>query len=51
MKQASLNFDLNLKITLKQAFLEQMDAVVPWDALVERIAPCYPEGRTGRPPF
>jgi IS5 family transposase len=25
--------------------------VVPWAALVELIAPYYPEGRTGRPPF
>jgi IS5 family transposase len=24
---------------------------VPWAALVERIAPYYPEGRNGRPPF
>ena len=28
-----------------------MEQVVPWAALVERIAPYYPEGRTGRPPF
>ena len=25
--------------------------MVPWAALVELIAPYYPEGRTGRPPF
>ena len=24
---------------------------MPWAALVELIAPYYPEGRTGRPPF
>jgi IS5 family transposase len=28
-----------------------MEKVVPWAALVELIAPCYPEGRTGRRPF
>jgi IS5 family transposase len=28
-----------------------MEHVVPWAALVELIAPFYPEGRTGRPPF
>lgn len=28
-----------------------MDQVVPWAALIELIAPYYPEGRTGRPPF
>ena len=51
MKQATLNLDLNLKKTRKREFLEQMEQVVPWAALVELIAPYYPEGRTGRPPF
>lgn len=51
MKQASLKLDLNVKKTRKQVFLEQMDEVVPWAALVELIAPYYPEGKTGRPPF
>ena len=47
----TLNLDLNAKITRKQVFLDQMDQVVPWAALVELIAPYYPEGKTGRPPF
>jgi IS5 family transposase len=51
MKQAALNLDLNVEKTRKREFLEQMEQVVPWAALVERIAPYYPEGRTGRPPF
>ena len=51
MKQATLNLNLNLKKTRKREFLEQMEQVVPWAALVELIAPYYPEGRTGRPPF
>ena len=51
MKQASLKLNLNVKKTRKQVFLEQMEQVVPWAALVERIAPYYPEGKTGRPPF
>ena len=51
MKQATLNLDLSAKITRKQVFLDQMDQVVPWAALVELIAPYYPEGKTGRPPF
>lgn len=51
MKQASLKLNLNVKKTRKQVFLEQMDQVVPWAALVELIAPYYPEGKTGRPPF
>ena len=51
MKQAILNLSLSLKKTRKQVFLEQMDQVMQWAALVELIAPYYPEGRTGRPPF
>ena len=51
MKQVALNLNLSVKKTRKQVFLEQMDQVVPWTALVELIAPYYPEGRTGRPPF
>ena len=51
MKQARLNLNLNAKKTRKQVFLEQMEQVVPWAALVELIAPYYPEGKTGRPPF
>ena len=51
MKQVALNLNLKLKKTRKQVFLEQMEQVVPWAALVELIAPYYPEGKTGRPPF
>ena len=43
--------DLNAKKTRKREFLEQMNEVVPWAALVALIAPYYPQGRTGRPPF
>jgi IS5 family transposase len=48
MKQASLKFNPNVKKTRKQVFLEQMEQVVPWAALVELSAPYYPEGKTGR---
>ncbi len=51
MKQTALNLNLNLKKTRKREFLEQMEQVVPWAALVELIGPHHPEGRTGRPPF
>jgi transposase, IS5 family len=51
MKQASLNLDLNVKKTRKQFFLQQMDQVVPWAALVELMAAYYPQCRTGQPPF
>lgn len=46
-----MKLNLNVKKTRKQVFLEQMEQVVPWDALIELIAPYYPEGKTRRPPF
>ena len=51
MKQAALNLDLHCKKTRKREFLEEMEQVVPWAELVSLIAPYYPEGRNGRPPF
>ena len=51
MKQAALDLNLSLKKTRKREFLEQMERVVPWAGLVTLIAPHYPEGRTGPPPF
>ena len=51
MKQAALELKLSVKKTRKREFLEQMERVVPWTELVALIAPYYPEGRTGRPPF
>ena len=51
MKQAALDLALGVKKTRKREFLGQMEEVVPWAALVELIAPYYPEGKTGRPPF
>ena len=51
MKQAALDLNLDLKKTRKREFLEQMEEVVPWAELVGLIAPYYPQGRSGRPPF
>ena len=49
MKQASLGLSLSAKKKLrKREFLEQTQRIVPWAA---RVAPYYPEGRTGCPPF
>jgi IS5 family transposase len=33
---------LSVKKTRKREFLDQMDKVFPWQALIELIAPCYP---------
>jgi hypothetical protein len=51
MKQASLKLNLEAIKTRKEVFLEQMELVVPRAVLVEVIAPYYPNGKTGRPPF
>ncbi len=47
-------FERWTKRTVKQVFLEEMLAVVPWDALVALVAlvtPHAPAGLTGRPPY
>jgi IS5 family transposase len=51
MKQIALTLQLATKKTRKREFLDQMNTVVPWADLVALIAPYYPEGRNGRPPF
>ena len=51
MKQSSFDLNLSTRKTRKQVFLQQMETVVPWAALVELITPYYSEGRNGRPPF
>src|SRR3990167_4386389 len=51
MKQSSLDLNLSTKKTRKQELLSQMNREVSWAALAELIAPYYPEGKNGRPPF
>jgi len=53
MNQLSLmtGFERSTKRTAKQQFLEEMLEVVPWDALVARIAPHAPSRGNGRPPY
>src|ERR1700693_2542921 len=38
------------KQTRRDKFLAEMDGVVPWARLVERLRPLYPKGERGRPP-
>jgi IS5 family transposase len=51
MKQADLGLSLTTKRTRKREFLDEMDRVVPWGALIDLITPHAPEGKRGRPPF
>ncbi len=39
------------KQTRRDKFLADMDKVVPWQRLVERLKPLYPKGERGRPPI
>ena len=39
------------KQTRRDKFLAEMERVVPWARLVERLAPLYPKGERGRPPI
>ena len=51
MKQADLGLNLATKRTRKREFLDEMNRVVPWSALVELVAAHAPVGNKGRPPF
>jgi IS5 family transposase len=39
------------KRTRRDKFLAEMEQVVPWSRLVERVCPLYPKGERGRPPI
>lgn len=47
---ASLAWSRKGKVTRRERFLAEMDAVIPWAALIALIEPHYPNGETGRPP-
>src|SRR3954470_19029825 len=39
------------KQTRRDRFLAEMERVVPWSRLVDRLRPFYPKGERGRPPI
>jgi len=49
--QLGLGLNLSTKKTRKREFLDEMDRVVPWGALVQIVEPHAPRAKTGRPPF
>lgn len=51
MKQLGLGLSLSTKKTRKREFLEAMERVVPWAALVQIVEPHCPRAKTGRPPM
>jgi IS5 family transposase len=48
---ASIAWSQKGKVTRRERFLAEMDAVVPWPRLVALIEPHYPKGGQGRPPL
>lgn len=39
------------RITRRERFLNEMQIIVPWDAILEVVEPYYPKGERGRPPI
>lgn len=48
---AGLAWDAKKKLTRRERFLREMDAVIPWAALTALIAPHYPVAGRGRRPM
>ncbi|MGH3430429.1 MAG: IS5 family transposase [Mycobacteriales bacterium] len=48
---ASLAWDSKGKVTRRERFLAEMDAVIPWKRLLALIAPHYPKAGDGRQPI
>src|SRR5947208_16654616 len=48
---ASLAWNGKGKVTRRERFLAEMDAVIPWTRLVRLIEPHYPKGGQGRQPL
>ena len=51
MKQLGLSLNLSTKKNRKGKFLNEMERVVPWAALVQIVEPHCPRANRGRPPF
>ena len=48
---AQAEYGAKKKQTRRDKFLAEMEEVVPWARLVERLKPRYPKGERGRPPI
>lgn len=48
---ASLAWSQKGKVTRRERFLAEMDAVIPWGRLLARITPHYPKAGNGRQPI
>jgi transposase, IS5 family len=48
---ASMAWNQKGKVTRRERFLAEMDAVIPWQRLIARIEPHYPKAGAGRQPL
>ena len=48
---AEAEYDNKRRKTRREVFLERMDKLIPWARLEAKIAPHYPKGENGRPPY
>jgi len=48
---ASIAWNQKGKVTRRERFLAEMDAVIPWERLIARIEPHYPKAGAGRQPL
>jgi IS5 family transposase len=48
---AQAEYRAKKKRTRRDKFLAEMEVVVPWTRLVDRLRPLYPKGERGRPPI
>ncbi len=48
---ADVEFEGAKRQTRQARFLQQLDALIPWPQLEQRIRPVYPTGDRGRPPY
>ena len=48
---ASVVYDAKRKVTSRERFLTEMNAVIPWGPLVALVAPHYPKAGNGRRPL
>jgi transposase, IS5 family len=48
---ASVAWSHKGKVTRRERFLAEMDAVIPWERLIARIEPHYPKAGAGRQPL
>lgn len=51
MSFSEAEFQHKKRKTRREKFLERMDALIPWSKLEKCIAPFYPKGKGGRPPY